>query len=99
MQNLSLNSIHEEIWNLLKNAIDDISSAFHFPNLATISLDMNPTSRTVVLRNDALDLCKVNFRRIDIHIEWIDWLYLLHTGHRRAKFSYETEIKMNWLAP
>ena len=57
MQNLSLNSILEEIWNLLKNAIDDISSAFHFPNLATISLDMNPTSRTVVLRNDALDLC------------------------------------------
>ena len=82
----------------MKNGINDISSTFRFPNLATIILDMNPTSRTIVLRSvNYKD--KVIFGRVDIHIEWIDWLYLLHTGHRRAKFSYDTKIKMNWLAP
>ena len=51
MQNLTLNSIHKEIWNLLKNGINEISSTFHFPNLATIRLDGNQTSRTVVLKS------------------------------------------------
>ena len=51
MQNLTLNSIHKEIWNLLKNGINEISSTFHFPNLSTISLDGNQTSRTVVLKS------------------------------------------------
>ena len=195
MHNLSLNSIHEEIWNLMKNGIDDISSAFHFPNLSTINLDGYPTSRTVVLRsvnyenkvisfntdirsnkwvelkknknasihiydfknktqvrlfcsaflnynnknwdeawnsstnmskecyatpykpssiidnpenidininnlkNKELEIYKVNFGRVDLCIKSIDWLYLLHSGHRRAQFNYKKQTEMNWLAP
>ena len=54
----------------MKNGINDISSTFRFPNLATIILYMNPTSRTIVLRIvNYKD--KVIFGRVDIHIEWI----------------------------
>lgn len=42
---------------------------------------------------------KVNFGRIDVHIHTLDWLYLIHSGHRRAKFTYDKKISMNWLAP
>ena len=42
---------------------------------------------------------KVNFGRIDVHIHTLDWLYLIHSGHRRARFTYHKKISMNWLAP
>ena len=197
MEITSLNVIHKQIWNLLENGINDASSSFHFPNLATIDIDGNPTSRTVVLRSinydkktisfntdirsnkwlemnknsnvhihiydfnkkiqirirgqavlsynnkdwddawnastimgkecystpcnpstiiddpeiidknikdiklisNELDKFKVNFGRVNINIKSIDWLYLLHSGHRRAKFTYNEEIEMSWLAP
>ena len=57
----------------MKNDINDISSAFRFPNLATIILDMNSISRTIVLRSvNYKD--KVIFGRVEIHIEWIDYI-------------------------
>ena len=197
MQIPTLENINKEIWNLIESGVNDITSSFHFPSLSTISLDGNPTSRTVVLRSvnyekktmsfntdirsskwqemnknanismhiydfnkktqirivgqamlnynnkawedawnsstimgkecystpcnpstiidnpeiidknikdikfksDELDQFKVNFGRIDIKIMSIDWLYLLHTGHRRAKFTYNENIEMVWLAP
>jgi pyridoxine/pyridoxamine 5'-phosphate oxidase len=42
---------------------------------------------------------KINFGRVDIHIYSLDWLYLIHSGHRRAKFIYGKDISMDWIAP
>ena len=55
--------------------------------------------KDIKFKSDELDQFKVNFGRIDIKIRSIDWLYLLHTGHRRAKFTYNKNIEMVWLAP
>lgn len=51
------------------------------------------------IKNKDLGEYKINFGRIDIHIKSIDWLYLIHSGHRRAKFILNDEISMKWLAP
>ena len=192
MQIPTLENINKEIWNLIESGVNDITSSFHFPSLSTITLDGNPTSRTVVLRSvnyekkimqmnnfsnnynknanismhiydfnkktqirivgqamlnynnkawedawnsstimgkecystpcnpstiidnpeiidknikdikfksDELDQFKVNFGRIDIKIRSIDWYYLLHTNPGRAKFTYNKNIEMVWLAP
>jgi len=52
------------------------------------------------LKKKQLNKFKVNFGRIEIKIKHIDWLYLRHSGHRRAKFIYEeNKTTMKWLAP
>ena len=41
-----------------------------------------------------------NFARTNVKINKIDWLYLLHTGHRRALFKFhKNNISMSWIAP
>ncbi|MBT7077398.1 MAG: hypothetical protein HN930_06760 [Pelagibacterales bacterium] len=72
MHNLSLNSIHEEIWNLMKNGRDEISSAFHFPNLSTINLDGYPTSRTVVLRSVNYESKVISFNTDIRSNKWLE---------------------------
>ncbi len=41
-----------------------------------------------------------NFVVVVVSIEAIEWLYLAHAGHRRARFRFEDEEwRANWLAP
>jgi len=51
------------------------------------------------IKDKEFEKYKVNFGRIDVHIHSLDWLYLIHTGHRRAQFIYDSKISMSWLAP
>ena len=51
------------------------------------------------IKDKEFEKFKVNFGRIDVHIHSLDWLYLIHTGHRRAQFIYDSKISMSWLAP
>ena len=42
----------------------------------------------------------INFGRINLVVSEIEWIYLVHTGHRRAKFIFgKKDIKMFWIAP
>ena len=57
-------------------------------------------SKFIEIKNTDLDIYKANFGRVEIKIHCIDWLYLKHTGHRRAKFEYKNnKCNMSWLAP
>ena len=52
------------------------------------------------IKNLNLDIYKENFGRIEIKIGIIDWLFLKHSGHRRAKFILlENKVNKQWLAP
>ena len=52
------------------------------------------------LEKSNLNKYNKNFGRIEINVEYIDWLYLKHSGHRRAKFTYDNDIIISkWLAP
>ena len=51
------------------------------------------------IKTENYEKYKVNFGRVDIKIYSLDWLYLIHSGHRRAKFIYDKEISMVWIAP
>ena len=52
------------------------------------------------IKNTNLDQFKENFGRVEIKIISIDWLFLKHSGHRRAIFEYkDNKCNMNWLAP
>lgn len=45
---------------------------------------------------------RVNFAILLIEVEHIEWLYLAHTGHRRAKFSWnnkQNQWDSIWLVP
>jgi len=45
---------------------------------------------------------RANFAILLVEIERIEWLYLAHTGHRRAEFCWNTDSGMwdsNWLIP
>ena len=195
MKKMSLNTIHNKIWEDLEEGVSNSKSGFHFPVISTIDKNGYPSSRTVVLRKiekknkiisfntdirskkwleiknnnkvsvniyDAIkktqiriigngilnynnenwdnawestpnmsrecystpyspstiiqepedidnnlknikdqefENFKLNFGRIDLYIHTLDWLYLIHTGHRRAQFIYGSKISMTWLAP
>lgn len=51
------------------------------------------------IKTENYEKYKVNFGRVDIKIYSLDWLYLIHSGHRRAKFIYDKKISMVWMAP
>jgi len=52
------------------------------------------------IKNSDLNKYNLNFGRVEINIEHIDWLYLKHSGHRRAKYIYKNnKIISKWLAP
>tara|TARA_B100000686_G_scaffold136347_1_gene143605 strand:- start:12692 stop:13282 length:591 start_codon:yes stop_codon:yes gene_type:complete len=52
------------------------------------------------LKKSELNEYDKNFGRVEINIKYIDWLFLKHSGHRRAKFIYKSdEIISKWLAP
>jgi len=197
MDNMDLNIVHNNIWNLLLEGVKKSNSPFHYAGICTINNEGFPTSRTIVVRdinktkktlcfntdirsskwkelkntstkvslllynnilktqirisgksilhyqdadwetawrnttdnsrecyaspyspsiiikqpnkidqkfieikNTDLDIYKANFGRVEIKIHCIDWLYLKHTGHRRAKFEYKNnKCNMSWLAP
>jgi len=52
------------------------------------------------IKRKQIEKGKKNFGRINVKINKIDWLYLLHTGHRRALFKFhKNNIGMSWIAP
>ena len=52
------------------------------------------------IKRNQIEKWKKNFGRINVKINKIDWLYLLHTGHRRALFKFhKNNIGMSWIAP
>ena len=54
-----------------------------------------------VLAGQDLDFARQNFAAVVVHVTEIDWLYLLASGHRRARFSRDAAgtVTSHWLAP
>lgn len=39
------------------------------------------------------------FCKVDIVFEKLDWLHLSHEGHQRIQFTFDKNLKYNWIAP
>lgn len=88
----------ENAWNITSDMSKECYSTPHSPS---INIE-NPKDIDVNIKNinkSELNQYKINFGRIDISVKKIDWLYLIHSGHRRASFTYKNNIQMNWVAP
>ena len=88
----------DNAWNSLSIMSKECYSSPHSPSIYIENpKDIDQNIKTI--KKDCLDKYKINFGRIDVEVKIIDWLYLLHSGHRRAKFTYNKKLKMTWLAP
>lgn len=53
----------------------------------------------------SIDDGRANFAAVELHVRSIEWLFLAHTGHRRARFSWpdtsdgDRSVSATWLAP
>ena len=83
-----MQSLSHLFYEKINNKLKENKNISFFKNIKDIKLISNE-----------LDKFKVNFGRVNINIKSIDWLYLLYSGHRRAKFTYNEGIEMSWLAP
>ena len=93
------NNEWEEAWKNTKNMSRECYASPYAPSIIINEPKIIDNTFSQLNKNK-LDKFKVNFGRIEIKIKHIDWLYLKHSGHRRAKFIYdENKITMNWLAP
>ena len=92
------NKIWDEAWDSTPSMSRECYSTPYSPSTA-ISKPEDIDVSLKNIQNEDLNLYKVNFGRIDILIKSLDWLYLIHSGHRRAKFEVSKNISMSWLAP
>ena len=51
MDNMDLNIVHNNIWNLLLEGVKKSNSPFHYAGICTINNEGFPTSRTIVVRD------------------------------------------------
>jgi len=92
------NKIWESAWDSTPSMSRECYSTPYPPSTA-ISKPEDIDTSLKKIKNEDLEKYKVNFGRIDIHIKSVDWLYLIHSGHRRTKFELSKNISMSWLAP
>jgi pyridoxamine 5'-phosphate oxidase len=47
------------------------------------------------------EIGRKNFGVVVTKVNWVNWLWLSSTGHRRAKFKYDSELNLkgSWLVP
>lgn len=92
------NKTWETAWNSTPNMSRECYSTPYPPSTNILNPEDIDNSLKKIKDAD-LEEYKINFGRIDIKVKSIDWLYLIHSGHRRVKFDYGKKITMNWLAP
>ena len=92
------NKIWESAWNSTPRMSRECYSTPYSPS-TVISKPEDIDLNLKKIKTEDYEKYKINFERIDIHIYSLDWLYLVHSGHRRAKFIYDKEVSMVWIAP
>ncbi len=92
------NKIWESAWNSTPRMSRECYSTPYSPS-TVISKPEDIDINLKKIKTEDYEKYKINFGRIDIHIYSLDWLYLVHSGHRRAKFIYDKEVSMVWIAP
>tara|TARA_B110000003_G_scaffold243365_1_gene251759 strand:- start:388 stop:975 length:588 start_codon:yes stop_codon:yes gene_type:complete len=92
------NKIWESAWNSTPRMSRECYSTPYSPS-TVISKPEDIDLNLKKIKTEDYEKYKINFGRIDIHIYSLDWLYLVHSGHRRAKFIYDKEVSMVWIAP
>ena len=92
------NKIWESAWNSTRRMSRECYSTPYSPS-TVISKPEDIDLNLKKIKTEDYEKYKINFGRIDIHIYSLDWLYLVHSGHRRAKFIYDKEVSMVWIAP
>ena len=71
-----------------------------FPPSSKIADPMETDNLIKNIKREQIEKGKKNFGRINVKINKIDWLYLHHTGHRRALFKlHKNYIDMSCIAP
>ena len=94
MQIPTLENINKEIWNLIESGVNDITSSFHFPSLSTISLDGNPTSRTVVLRSVNYEKKTMSFNTDIRSSKWQEMNKNANISMHIYDFNKKTQIRI-----
>ena len=93
------NKIADSAWG----AMEEMSKICYASPLTPSTLITSPEQTDSFLKSFNLKLLKSgknNFGRIVVDIKEIDWLFLIHTGHRRARFTIKKDkVGMNWIAP
>ena len=92
------NKIWESAWNSTPRMSRECYSTPYSPS-TVISKPEDIDINLKKIKTEDYEKYKINFGRVDIHIYSLDWLYLVHSGHRRAKFIYDKEVSMVWIAP
>ncbi len=92
------NASWDSAWELTPNMSRECYSTPYSPS-TIIQKPEDIDNNLKNITDKQFDKFKINFGRIDIHINSLDWLYLIHSGHRRARFIYNKKISMSWLAP
>jgi pyridoxamine 5'-phosphate oxidase len=98
MKILSLNTIHEEIWDYLENGIKDTSSSFHFPIVSSIDANGNPSTRTVVLRRVNKKNKIISFNTDIRSNKWIEIKHNKNVSVHIYDFSKKTQIRIKGTA-
>ena len=89
----------EKAWNKSEE-MSKICYSSLFPPSSKITDPMETDNLIKNIKREQIEKGKKNFGRINVKINKIDWLYLHHTGHRRALFKFHKNyIDMNWIAP
>ena len=89
----------EKAWNESEEMSKIYYSSLFSPN-SKIDDPMETDNLIKNIKRKQIEKGKKNFGKINVKINKIDWLYLLHTGHRRAVFKFhKNNISMSWIAP
>ena len=89
----------EKAWNKSEE-MSKICYSSRFPPSSKIDDPMETDNLIKNIKREQIEKGKKNFGRINVKINKIDWLYLHHTGHRRALFKFHRNyIDMSWVAP
>ena len=89
----------ENAWNKSEE-MSKICYSSRFSPSSKIDDPMETDNLIKNIKREQIEKGKKNFGKINVKINKIDWLYLHHTGHRRALFKFhKNNIGMSWIAP
>ena len=90
-------------WDKAWNKAEEMSKIYYSsPFLPSSKIDDPIVTDNLIknIKRNQIEKGGKNFGRTNVKINKIDWLYLLHTGHRRALFKFhKNNISMSWIAP
>jgi pyridoxamine 5'-phosphate oxidase len=96
-------SIADEAWgrssaNSRKIYLGDKAPS-EISDIPTSGLDAKFESNNPTL--EETEIGRKNFGVVVTKVNWVDWLWLSSSGHRRAKFKYDSELNLkgSWLVP